>query len=330
MKKLYHFLVTNYKLHTPQTSYLKPLTPYLFLLSAFCFLHFSALAQPYKSIFGNEKTQFNIFYFFRAMKNEPCCGITEIFHVENDTIIEEQLYKKISCGSRPYYSGIREDTIEGKIYVYDDPFGEILTCDFNLSVGDTFFFPQDNPYGSNPNNLKKNNGFMIADSVYSIDGQKTITFDGPYYKEGDNVYKYYFDFFPKVIFIEGIGPNYGPFDWSSEQQMLLCVHKDDDLVYMQQEDIGCELDNPGGGINDVDINKIKIIPNPVYTEFNVQSDAINLDEVFIYTIQGQCVSNIKIDEEFQKINIAGLQAGFYLLKVKDIQGNFYTTKIIKL
>ena len=59
MKKLYHFLVTSYKLrvtsyklHTPQTSHLKPqtsyltpLTSYLIPLFAFCFLHFSAGAQ---------------------------------------------------------------------------------------------------------------------------------------------------------------------------------------------------------------------------------------------------------------------------------------------
>lgn len=99
---------------------------------------------------------------------------------------------------------------------------------------------------------------------------------------------------------------------------------------MQREDLGCEYYFCGYNVNEVMINHIKIYPNPVSTEFYVQSDEIILDEVFIYTIQGQFINHIKLQEYSQKINIATLQAGIYLLKVKDMQKNIYTMKLIKL
>jgi len=322
---------------------MKPKTKLLFLTLCFFVYSFTLNAQPYQSIFGKEKTQYNIMDFCQGVKGSLARGQTVKFYFENDTIIEQQEYKKISYENDnwyydySFYSGIREDTIEGKIYVYIEPFGEILTCDFNLSVGDTFFFPQYNYNASlyyHYSGLNVNNGFMIADSIYSINGQRTITFEGPFtVHNGIYVNKYHFEslgYFSKVAFIEGIGPNYGPLDWISWIQMLLCTYKDDDLVYMQREDLRCGYNDCGGGVNERMSDKIKIIPNPVSTEFYVHSDDIRLDEVYIYTIQGQCISHKKLQDELQKINVINLHTGIYLLKIKDTQGNVYSTKIIKL
>jgi hypothetical protein len=291
-------------------------------------------AQPYQSIFGTEKTQFNIF-FTNEYKN--LIGTTVRFYIENDTVIKQQQYKKISCENiniqhcgYSFYSGIREDTIGGKIYVYGEPFGEILTCDFSLSVGDTFFFSQYNNYLT-LSELHNNNGFMIVDSIYNNEGRRTITFDGPFCVENGNVYSYFYGsygYFQKVAFIEGIGPTYGPLDWIDRYQMLLCVHKDNDLIYMQWKDLECEYYNIES-INEVILDCIKICPNPVLNEFYIQSDLI-VDEIFIYTIQGQCVNHLKIQERSQEINITSLQTGIYLLRIKDIQGNIYSTKLVKL
>jgi len=170
---------------------------------------------------------------------------------------------------------------------------------------------------------------MIVDSIYSVDGKKIINFDGPY-KGNNNIYGYFFHYLPKFAFIEGIGPNYGPFDQIWEERMLLCTYKDNNLIYVQREDLGCKYDNVGGSVNEVKFDKIKIVPNPVSNEFHIQSDEIILDEVFIYTILGQCVNHIKLQGDSQKINITTLQAGIYLLKVKDIQGKISTTKLIKI
>ena len=293
-------------------------------------------AQPYPSIFGTEKTQFNIFEHFSPRNEVDLMGQTKIFYIEKDTVFEQQLYKKITqeqmLFNNQYYWGIREDTLEGKIFVYGKFFGEILTCDFSLSLGDTFFFAQYQllPSISFSNILNRSNGFMIVDDIYIMQGRKVITFDGPYVVNENTVYKYNFEFFPKFAFIEGVGPNYGPLDLCGEERMLLCAYKDNDLVYMQREDLGCEYEDTGDSVNEVEFDKVKVIPNPVSNEFYIQSDLINIDEIFIYNFQGQCVSQIKLQEEFQKINIAALNTGIYLLKVRDTQGNIYSSKLIKL
>jgi len=293
-----------------------------------------ANAQPYPSIFGEEKTQYNILEHFTPWKQTPLTAQTKVFYIEKDTIFEEQLYKKITekgmFFNNQYYLGVREDTIAGKIFLYGKYFGEILVCDFSLSLGDTFFFPQYDLLYPYNHGLSNTNGFMIVDSIYFIDKKKIITFSGPYTIWENIVYEYSSEYITKFTFIEGIGPNYGPFDLVWEERMILCIYKDNDLVYIQREDLGCDYNNIGGSVNERELDRIKIIPNPVSNEFHIQRDLTDLDEVFIYTIHGQYVSHVKLQKDSQKINITMLQAGIYLLKAKDIQGNIYTTKLIKL
>ena len=73
-------------------------------------------AQPYSSIFGNEKTQFNILEYCHAFKKSNILGTTTKFYVEKDTIIEQEMYKKITCEERWFYDhsgylGIRQGKI---------------------------------------------------------------------------------------------------------------------------------------------------------------------------------------------------------------------------
>jgi len=284
-------------------------------------------AQPYPSIFGTEKTQFNMLSFCAAIKGTDISATTTKFYIENDTIIDEQQYKMIKIDNDywhydfSYLSGIREDTVEGKIYVYGEPFGEILTCDFSLSVGDTFYFPQYkyNQYFPFPSLLNEYNGFMIVDDIIvGFTGQKTLTFDGPYYVYNDAIYKYYFGELDnyKVSFIESVGPNYGPFDFT-HIQMLLCVHKDDDLAYMQREDIGCEYNDCKGSVNEVLLDRIKIYPNPTRKEIRIESGELKVENVEIFDIYGR-KQNVRGNNLYfveSKLDISQLSAGIYFVKI---------------
>jgi hypothetical protein len=285
-------------------------------------------AQHYPSIFGEDKTQFNIVDFCQAIKGSKIQGQTVRFQIENDTIIEQKLYKKISFDGDwfydySFYSGIREDTIEGKVYVYGEPFGEILTCDFSLSVGDTFFFPQYNiDYGFfYPSGLNGSNGFMIADSIYSFDGKRTITFDGPYTVYNEiYINKYYFEdfgYFSKVAFIEGVGPNYGPLDWINMIQMLLCVHKDNNVIYVQRDDLGCEYSDCGSSVNETLLDRIKIFPNPTRNEIRIESGELKIGNVEIFDMLGR-KQNVGAENLFyseSKFDISQLPAGIYFVKI---------------
>lgn len=289
-------------------------------------------AQPYPSIFGTEKTQYNILMNFKPMSvKSTFWGGTDIFTFENDTIIDQKVYKKVDYvygyDYRGLFSGIREDTVEDKIFVYQKDIGEVLTCDFSLSVGDTFFFPQHKciPH-YNHYCLNEHHGFMIADSIYFENDRKIITFDGPYYGNGE---RYYLNYFSKVSFIEGIGPNYGPLGWFFDDLALLCAYKDDNLVYKQWEDIDCEYTNLDGNIKELPYTPVSITPNPVVDGFYLQNNGAVFEEVFIYSIHGQCVKQLKLQHPSQKIDISTLPTGIYLLKAIDEQGRVYSGKVVK-
>jgi hypothetical protein len=296
-------------------------------------------AQPYQSIFGDTTTQFNIFIPRQAIKCQMSDFDPELgegytgymfFRKGNDTIINEQIYQIGETTEGPEYSYVREDTLQGKVYIYAPRCNEeYMICDMSLNIGDTFYFHRcrynGTEYAIEPD------GYMIADSITNIAGKKVIYFD---------MYAGYSSYPPyennKVFFMEGVGSIFGPLEWHTAyvggSNILLCIHKDEELVYIRNPESSyqCDYQCIGEGINEHTKNKLHIYPNPVFTEFHIQSDLINLDEVFIYTIQGQYVRHIKIQEEFQKINIAHLHAGIYLLKVKDTQGNIRVEKIVKL
>jgi hypothetical protein len=177
-------------------------------------------------------------------------------------------------------------------------------------------------------------GYMIADSVTYLNGKKVIYFGNIYLSDGVlwvssiEPHKFFFQEGIGSIFPFGYIQGTGDIDFS----LLLCLHQDEDLVYIRNPEslYQCDYDCMLGSIDEHRKNKLHVYPNPIYTEFYVQSDEIVLDEAFIYTVYGQCVTHIKLHQELQKINIADLQKGVYFLKVTDIHGNIYSTKIIKI
>ena len=314
----------------------------LLCLILFCYAQLTN-AQPYPSIFGTEKSQINILnYCSPSVKGLNTYGQTLIYNIENDTIIEQQLYKKISYKGYDdwfydfsIYSGIREDTIEGKVFVYGKPFGEILTCDFSLAIGDTFFFPQYDPQCLDQYmvDLNRHNGFMVADSIYYIDGKKVITFDGPYYRWGEEIRKYdlynFAHYLQELVFIEGVGPNYGPLGWYCVPRMLLCTHKDNDLVYMQREDLGCWYYECPSNVNEIMLDRINIYPNPTTGELTITNYELKIMNVDVYDVYGRKLQSkiVNLQSEIV-INISHLPAGVYFVKIRTEAGEV-VRKVVK-
>ncbi|HUH34062.1 MAG TPA: T9SS type A sorting domain-containing protein, partial [Daejeonella sp.] len=84
--------------------------------------------------------------------------------------------------------------------------------------------------------------------------------------------------------------------------------------------------------NDLDLNKVQVYPNPVTDLVTVQWDNISDEDVTITDVNGRAVSanNIrKLSENTLEVNLSGLNAGLYLIKVKN-QQHYKVLRIIKM
>ena len=240
-----------------------------FTLIALFSVVLTANAQ-YESFFGRESWEYNIVYLETCKEYDPnllgfCC-MTETFlfsKSNKDTIAGKEYYKN-------YCVFLREDTINGVLYArysQDEQSPEYVLCDLSLAVGDTFiyhYYPE--CYSVIP---------MIVDSIsyvsqkkilhLSIDRDETFSlFYTPFYGlEEYNI---------SLRFMEGVGPIYGvrQADYFDEDLgLLLCMHKDDSLVYMTHEDLGCYQI----GIDDIPLYSqayLQVYPNPSNNQITVE------------------------------------------------------------
>lgn len=87
------------------------------------------------------------------------------------------------------------------------------------------------------------------------------------------------------------------------------------------------LDNLALGTNNVSQNSVSFYPNPVENILHLNAkDAIDL--VAVYTITGQKVSNITLNENKTELNLSSLASGVYLVKVTS-NGSVENLKVVK-
>ncbi|MCG2420228.1 T9SS type A sorting domain-containing protein [Aequorivita sp. F47161] len=81
------------------------------------------------------------------------------------------------------------------------------------------------------------------------------------------------------------------------------------------------------GTNEVSQNTVSFYPNPVENVLHLNSiEAI--DSVAVYTITGQKVSNVTINENRTELNLSNLASGVYLVKVLS-NGSVENLKVVK-
>lgn len=290
------------------------------IILAFCFalLAMGTQAQSYESVFGKTQTSWNIFTGTRSY-------YTDSFYVANDTVIKGNNYKTVinlpatamSPGGSIQY--LREDTATGRIW-YRPNTGDtdILIMDLSLQVGDSFDFDIW-PYPK-------------VDTIYTQSGRKHIRFN-PLQFSSTGVYK-------KVMFIEGIGPNYGIYPLY--EGLLLCMRKDsvriytheaplpnyfykvgDCAYYMQRESVD-ETQKPALNVqaypNPAGHNVAITFTNPNNTQ--TQLEVINL--------MGQVLhSNTTNGEGFALTNLDTWPTGIYLYRLSQQGQVVYTGKLCK-
>ncbi len=300
----------------------------------------------YQSFFGDSITTYSVLGHMETYRTDPDPHWLPGFSFEfpfckNDTAVinGKTYYALIEVGIY-----LREDTTTGRIYRYESTYDEdVLTCDMSLSVGDTFWMPF---YKSS---LNQSPVPIVADTVIYVNGLKNIIFrktcDCPHlYAESYHGHS--------IKFIEGIGPSFSPLGWGAWHSMfsdggyfymdsilrcdiemldnpfLLCVHKDDELVYMADERAGCEQDgfikveeNPKDGF--------ALFPNPARNRLTIRFERLPSNcTLYISDMFGRIVFTGNLNEMRTNINISHLQQGMYIATC-IMDNKKYSQKFVK-
>ena len=238
--------------------------------------------------------------------------------------------------SFPHLASVYENIDYGRLYVdpidvgYDSDAG-VLICDMSLNEGDTFVLKDPCLYYGTFDWSSDTIGdrAMIVDSVRYIAGRKTIFlslidhlddyFFGTAYSDQLSNYNF------SIRFIEGVGPTYGSLpgcrdavsDLYPSLGLMLCMYKDDSLVYMADETLGCS--QTCVGVQDYPQIVMNLYPNPA-TQYVVldMSTGEEMDGLVVITdmLGRQCLQQ-KAEGIRVQIPVAGLPTGMYFLTYTD-------------
>lgn len=264
-------------------------------------------SQPYRSIFGNQTTQWNVF-------TDNLSSWTCFLSTTNDTIINSKTFKKIGY-SGCFINGIhgndeiylREDTLTGKAWVYDLYHNdERMIMDLSLNLGDTFNIYPNSPYYDT---------IIMVDSVYFENNLKKIRL---------NVYTS-FSNNEKLTFIEGIGTNVG-IDYQVNSYFfeymgsihLLCSYKDNLLEFFNTLFDTCSI-NYVGYKELCSVNYIDISPNPTTNFINISLPFTYHGIICIYDLYGRRIIYLNVDDCINnlKFDVSQWASGLYVIQFID-------------
>ena len=284
----------------------------------------------YQSFFGDSITTYNL--AGACVNYDPFAlgGSFMYYPTVNraDTVrIDDKLYYRSDYEfGWNNYSCVREDTTTGQLFYYYTHNGysaEICMCDMSLSVGDTFRVSFE-PWEARA---------IVADSISYMNGKKVI-----YFHRIGNAEIYYCDCYAMeyevpIMFIEGIGPTYGPLGadvWSLSGCVLLCMYKDGEFVFALDEDnLGCEQ----AALVKVEENQNwewTIFPNPCHRYLNIRFDETAQSDGLLYVtnMAGCVVFSKKMHNREMRIDVRNWAAGIYTVTCKT-SGTKISKKIIK-
>lgn len=281
---------------------------YFFTLLVLLLFATFAHSQAYKSLFGQDSTQWNIanFYF-------PGFWFTDSFIATEDTTINGQVYKAIHTqnsqfGLPDYIGALREDTIQGKAWFrsYVDT-TERLVMDLSLTVGDSIML------GETAWSSK-----VVVDTVFYLNNRKHIRLGHQYYTNlGDQTF----------MFIEGEVSTMGFYFYDNdlgytESSYLLCTHKDGVETYKFSDT--CFVMTTAT-TNIVEPLNFTVFPNPVKAFFNIEISE-NVTQKYtghLIDITGKILQTIDLQSNNEnRIIVEDYPSGIYFLMVFDENNQF--------
>jgi mRNA-degrading endonuclease RelE of RelBE toxin-antitoxin system len=266
------------------------------------------------------------------------CGVDNAFDIEysitGTEIINNHEYFRFDAdnliGYPPYSFFLREDTLSGKLWVYDEiEEREWLAIDMGLELNDSFLLSS--RYANYYDTI------TFVDSIfYDNEGHKHLRF---------NLSCFNFALSPnynKLEFIEGIGTNFGlgyqvinSID-DFYQEILLCAFKDDEKIYSHNSESGdsCKLIINGVGIENIYQSGLKVWPNPCQKTVNVNPPFgyFGYGTILIRDIAGKLVysKSIQCFEFGIIIDMSLFKPGKYIIETKLNNCKIYQNKLIRL
>ena len=241
-----------------------------------------------------------------------------------DTIINGKTYNKLymfynnefNLNNSIYIGGIREENKkvylfcdsaihEGKSF-YSSYSNEHIIYDFNLNVGDTFYYE----------NKNIEQAYKIVTNIDSI----LI----------DNTYRKRFYFYNLPFWVEGIGNIFegflynGPTPIGAYHNEFICFIKNDSVLYHNNNNNNCLPTS----IKHLFDKQMCAYPNPSVNYINFKIE-YNYNDITIYNINGKKVCKINVKNK-NIVTIKNLTSGIYIYQLssdnKLTTGKFIITK----
>jgi len=251
---------------------------------------------------------------------------TEIFKFDFDTVVDNRICKKIVSTSDSSISAVYsyrclmfEDSITKKIYSLDNQNNVKLYFDFSAQSGDSLALYS--PYYNTTDTF-------IVSQVSTVDinsiNRKKITLD--YFSSNYHLQNV-------DSWIEGIGSlkglvygNTSP-QFVGSQYSLLCFSNYSQILYPDQNSGHCYYTNVK--IEEMYNNPIKIYPNPVEDVLSISDLPLKKLNLKIIDLCGNLLVQKEINEENNRIFVANLKPGMYLITICDKEKTVLTQKIVK-
>ena len=245
-----------------------------------------------------------------------------------DTLIDDVLYKKMYVSQKEFpkfpqdwtlQNFMREDEDKKVWYKKCSGSEEKLYYDFSLKIGDT---------------LPENLAYGIPEKVIVEDITSEIMQNGQERKVWHlTYYNCYYDFSTDTLicnatsysetWIEGIGSNFGVLEPVSATYVgavtyLLCVHKNEELVFNDNEWDGVCYKTGSTSINAYE-NQITIYPNPTKDRLHIEMmPSLHINAISLINIQGQIVRSYKPNTT--QLDVSGIAEGIYFIKISSSEG----------
>ena len=274
--------------------------------------------------FLSDGKQWNVLYNEFCGPMQPEKYTTTCYKIEGDTLLDGFSYKRMystiysDLTNWSLNSILREDDdkVYYREYLADEVFtDENLLYDFSLQPGDSI-------------PIDSYNDYLVLDSVCDIVvGNDTLRKYCFYY----SIDGFHSD--DTEFWIEGIGSECGVVHVGDVIMMggnntLLCYFYNEELLWHNEYFDTCFYNNLGMYENEND--NISVYPNPAKDHVRIElSDNSASQSIEIYSLDGRLVETFQETSLHDNtIDISGLNAGMYIMKIRMADGREYEEKII--
>lgn len=258
-------------------------------------------SQNYFPLIEEDK-KWSVLYEVFHIPPVPPFYSTENFKVIGDTNINSVFFKKLYQSNEQIPTSwnlsylIREDTNK-RIWLRGvSNENEFLLYDFSIGQGDSIQVGYFEPI------------YLHVDSISSIMINGTLR--KQYWMSYNGLPDY------QETWIEGLGSDKGII-WSGSALLiggwtyLLCVHEDDELIYMNPDYNVCYLLT---NITEKTKEQIQIYPNPAKNNLTIiNPESIKIESVSLHDLMGRQI--IEFEPISLLLDISHLSSGIYLLKI---------------